>query len=118
MVEFVAGRIIFGKVDAADSVPGPGLEKKIENGVWLAAADPLPASVVNDDARVAAGEAAPAVRTPVLVATAVVLAAATRGMLRTGANCAAGFKPGNAATAPLRIPERPFPVPVCADGSI
>src|ERR1700734_3293789 len=100
MVELVAGRIIFGKVDAADSVPGPGLEKKIENGVWLAAADPSPASVVNDDARVAAG------------------AAATRGMLRTGANCAAGFKPGNAATAPLRIPERPFPVPVCADGSI
>jgi hypothetical protein len=33
MEELVAGRIIFGKADAADSVPGPGLEKKIENGV-------------------------------------------------------------------------------------
>ena len=30
-----AGKIILGKVDAADSVPSPGLEKKIENGVWL-----------------------------------------------------------------------------------
>jgi hypothetical protein len=33
MAALVGGRIIFGKVDAADSVPGPGLEKKIENGV-------------------------------------------------------------------------------------
>jgi hypothetical protein len=37
MVAPAAGRIILGKADAADSVPGPSfaleLEKKIENGV-------------------------------------------------------------------------------------
>jgi hypothetical protein len=30
------GMIIFGNVDAADSVPVPVAEKKTENGVWLA----------------------------------------------------------------------------------
>jgi len=41
-----AGRIIFGKADAAASVPGPrlddGLGKKTENGDWLAICDPVP----------------------------------------------------------------------------
>jgi hypothetical protein len=43
LAEFFVGRIILGKADAADSVPGPGPEKKTENGVWLAAGKLFPA---------------------------------------------------------------------------
>ena len=35
IAELVTGRINFGKVEAAASVPGPGAEKKTENGVWF-----------------------------------------------------------------------------------
>jgi hypothetical protein len=36
IAEAFTGVTIFGKADAADSVPGPAFEKKTENGVWLA----------------------------------------------------------------------------------
>jgi hypothetical protein len=36
IAEAVTGVTIFGKAEAADSVPGPAFEKKTENGVWLA----------------------------------------------------------------------------------
>ena len=117
MEELAAGRIILGKVDAPDSVPGPGLEKKIENGVWLAAADPFAASVADDAARVEADAVAPDVRTPGVI-TAVALGAAIRGAVRPAANCTAEFKPSKAAPAPFKIPEGSFPAPVCAAGSI
>src|SRR5260370_36115514 len=45
IAEPVTGRIILGKTDAADSAPGPGPEKKTENGVWFANGNPLPDSV-------------------------------------------------------------------------
>jgi hypothetical protein len=69
-------------------VPGPGLEKKIENGVWLAAV-PLPASVADTNVGVEAGALAPALRTLGLLTAAVALEVATRTALRTGAICAA-----------------------------
>ncbi len=34
--EAFTGVTIFGRAEAADSVPGPALEKNTENGVWLA----------------------------------------------------------------------------------
>jgi hypothetical protein len=36
IAEAFTGVTSFGKADAADSVPGPALEKNTENGVWLA----------------------------------------------------------------------------------
>jgi hypothetical protein len=112
----VAGSTIFGKVDAADSVPGPGLEKKTENGVWLAA-DPLSNSAADDvELRIEDGvpEPGPALRRLGLATVAVVFGTATRKPGLAGVNCAAGFNTGKAATAPSKIPARSFVAPVCA----
>ena len=50
ITEPLTGVMIFGRADAADSVPGPAFEKKTENGVWLAiggfVAEPAPAAAV------------------------------------------------------------------------
>src|SRR5260370_31747028 len=45
IAETVTGRIILGKTDAADSAPGPGPEKKTENGGWFSSGNPFPYSV-------------------------------------------------------------------------
>lgn len=46
-----------GKVEAADSAPGPGAEKKTENGVWLDAGDPVLRLVAADGTVVDGGVA-------------------------------------------------------------
>jgi hypothetical protein len=54
IAEALTGVTIFGKADAADSVPGPAFEKNTENGVWLAignvVAEFAPAPAVEVDA--------------------------------------------------------------------
>src|SRR5260370_37020948 len=49
IAEPVTGRIILGKTDTADSAPGPGPEKKTENGVLFASGNPFPDSVAVDN---------------------------------------------------------------------
>ena len=87
-----------GKADAADSVPGPGPEKKTANGVWFAIGDPSPASDPVDKVEVMelrieglAPVPWPVPRTLGLVTAAVTFAAANRSAAISGTNWAAGF---------------------------
>src|SRR5271163_4076475 len=96
----VPGRIILGKVDAADSVPGPkpcrGLEKKTENGVRLASGDPLSGSELSGEAvagiEVGAPALGPAPRALAPVTASAILGAAKRSAGLPGTNCAPEFK--------------------------
>ncbi len=113
-----------GKADAAASVPGPALEKKTENGVWLATGNSLPASDPVDmakdedeaDDEVETG-IWPAPRTLVAETPAVTLAAANRGAALSGSGCPAGFKIDGAAVCPFTISDSVLAVPAGSPGS-
>jgi hypothetical protein len=102
--EPVAGRIILGKADAADSVPGPGPEKKTENGVWFAVCDSL--SEPDPAGKAAEGveaRMAPVPRTLGLVTAAFIFGTANCSGGPPSTVAAAGFKSADAESCPVMI---------------
>ena len=117
MAELAPGRIILGNVEAADSVPDAGPEKKIENGVWFASGDASfeadPAAAVKE-LRIELRPPPPGTRTPAVGDTSV-LAPANPIAAPAGVNCGNEFKIAGAklCASELIAANRGSPAPAC-----
>jgi len=108
-----------GKAEAADSVPGPGPEKKTENGVWLDSGDALsesePAGKTAGRIEVRGFAPAPAPRTLTLATAALTLGAANSGTAIPGAGWSDGFGTDDAEIWLVVVPASGLPVRVSTD---